>query len=565
MKRHIIAALLLIAAAAAATAQPKEVNAAQKAVFTLTTYKADGTLLATAQGFFLTKDGEAVSVWTPFVGAHSAEIIDTEGKKHPVVAVIGANDLYDVCRFRTAGPATPLATAATAAAAGEAVWVATYAPKTAKGQKPTAATINGQEPFSTKEGGNTYAYYILDGPISLPDAAEGCPVVSTTGQALGILQQPRNAYGTHATDPRLTDAFRTTGLTLADATLRKTALPIDLPQDTEQARLFLMMAATAADSTHYEHYIDVFREKFPNLLDAYSARAGRQLQRCDFQAVDQTMAQALNAVDAKADAHAEYAKLILAKEIYQSDTAYAPWSKQKALDEIDAACKLSSLPAYRHQRAQTIYAMGDYQQALDLFTQLTATDLRGGELYYECAQCKAQLKAPTPEITALLDSAVAVCGTPLQSNAAPYVLARARHFESIGEHRKAILDYIAYDTLAVRPTDPAFYYERFQCAKNAHLYQQALTDIARAIILSPATPLYLAEMASLQIKVGHYEQALATARRCVQVAPEYATAHTLLGLALLRTDKKAEGLQALQKAVELGDEQAGQLLEKYKE
>ena len=57
------------------TAQPAAVKNAGKAVFTLTTFKADGSLLASSHGIFVGKNGEAISQLKPFEGAASAVVI----------------------------------------------------------------------------------------------------------------------------------------------------------------------------------------------------------------------------------------------------------------------------------------------------------------------------------------------------------------------------------------------------------------------------------------------------------------------------------------------------------
>ncbi|MDE6002099.1 MAG: hypothetical protein K2G76_01185, partial [Prevotella sp.] len=54
---------------------------AANAVFTLKTFNADGSLLASANGFFISEQGEAVSSFAPFKGAHRAVVIDAQGKE----------------------------------------------------------------------------------------------------------------------------------------------------------------------------------------------------------------------------------------------------------------------------------------------------------------------------------------------------------------------------------------------------------------------------------------------------------------------------------------------------
>ena len=70
--RKITICLLFISMIAGA--QPAAVKKAANAVFTLTTYKEDGSVLATTNGFFITADGQAVSSWTPFNGAARATL-----------------------------------------------------------------------------------------------------------------------------------------------------------------------------------------------------------------------------------------------------------------------------------------------------------------------------------------------------------------------------------------------------------------------------------------------------------------------------------------------------------
>ena len=117
--------LLLIAAAV--TAQPSWTKKATKSVFTLKTFAADGTLIGSTNGFFTGEQGEAVSSFSPFKGASSAVVIDAQGKEMPVLCILGANDTYDVAKFRVDAKKTvPLPIAGTAATEGAQVWLLPY-------------------------------------------------------------------------------------------------------------------------------------------------------------------------------------------------------------------------------------------------------------------------------------------------------------------------------------------------------------------------------------------------------------------------------------------------------
>jgi len=253
----------------------------------------------------------------------------------------------------------------------------------------------------------------------------------------------------------------------------------------------------------------------------------------------------------------------LQKQRYHADKPFAPWSLDKALDEAQKAEAINPLDIYRHQQAQIIYAQGRYHEALNSFLALTKSSIRGGELFYEAAQCKTMLKAPDTEVMALLDSAVAACPKPLSAIAAPYVLARGMALDTQGQYRLALKDYNLYDSLMQgRPLSADFYYLRYKCEARSRQYLQALNDIARAIITSPAEPTYYAEMASLSLRVHRNDDAEKAARRCTELAPDYADGHLLLGMALLELGRKEEARTALLKAKELGDKRADEYLAK---
>ena len=76
--------------------------------------------------------------------------------------------------------------------------------------------------------------------------------------------------------------------------------------------------------------------------------------------------------------------------------------------------------------------------------------------------------------------------------------------------------------------------------------------------------MYFAEKASLLLRVNMKEEAFATADNCVKMAPEYAEGYLLRGLAAVQQGRKKQGLDDLQKAKELGNEQAQSLIDKYK-
>ena len=108
-----------------------------------------------------------------------------------------------------------------------------------------------------------------------------------------------------------------------------------------------------------------------------------------------------------------------------------------------------------------------------------------------------------------------------------------------------------------------FYYTREQAEKKGKLFQQALADITRAVLLAPQEPAYIAEKANLEIKINMLDNALVTAQECVKRFPDYSDGILILGLVQIYKGNKTEGLSNMRKAQDMGNEQAKSLVEKY--
>ena len=534
--------------------QSKQVKKAAASIFSLTTFKTDGTLLASTNGVFISDNGEAISAFYPFVGADSAVVIDTNGNALPVDVIIGANELYDVCKFKVNGKTTPIKIASTPSNDGEKVWMLGYS---IKNQEAKQVPIQKTELFMDK-----YTYYIFSSET--PENMEGCPFVNAKGELIGILQHANHSEGTHAVEAHfMKDMQINNGLSLADPVLRQTTIRTQLPAKEEDALVTLMMASEQ-NKKNYLKYIQDFKRSFPHAVDGYAAQARQYANKKEFAKAATEMETAIQNVHKKDAAHAEYAKIIFHQKLFQPDSTYLAWSLDKALAEAQKAYEINPLPAYQHQQAQIIYSKGNYQKAYDMFLALTKTNLRSGELFYEAAQAKAQLKANQAEILSLLDSAVAACPQPLTPIAAPFVLARGAAYDQAGDYKKAIMDYNRYDTLMLGRANHEFYYTRFNCNVKLRRYQQALNDIAHAAVLNRQEPTYLAEMASLQLKVNYIDDALKTTELCIGIAPNYPDIYLIKGLALIQKKQKKLGIEAFEKAKQLGDKRAQDYIDKYK-
>ena len=448
--KHIITFIAtLMAVLTPCLAQPSGVKEAANSVFKLTTYKADGTVLAESNGVFTSADGTAVSSLKPFLGAARAVVTDAKGRQAEVTRMLGANELYNVAKFKVNGiKAKPLALASTPAKGGEAVWLVTYGGK--GGQQPVAATVKSVETFMEK-----YSYYIF--AMQAPDGSTSCPFVNAAGEMIGILKPSTASTDIHATDARFANSLTTTGFALNDPALRQIGIAPALPQDLQQARFMLIMAEQEGDSVKRPAIISDFLEQYPTVVDGYSAMARLQAGGNDYEGASKTMEAAIKQAEQKDEAHAGYGKLIYDNLMFNPALSYKQWTLDKA----------------------------------------------------------------------------------------------------------AVFDYARYEILAGRQLGAQFYYVRGQTEIKAKLYQQALRDIATAIVLAPEEPTYYAEMASLQLRVNLTDDAIMTANKCIELAPEYSDGYLILGLAQIGKDDMTTGLANLEKAKQLGNAQAQSFIDKY--
>ena len=548
MKRISIIIMTLVLCASSLMAQPGPVQKVSKSVFTLTTFNKDGGIIASTQGVFIDNKGTAISTFKPFVGATKASIVDASGKSMNVDAILGADELYDVAKFRIIGATTAAPIASKASVAGEKVWLVPYSIKKSPFQQEDISSV---ENFMT-----TYNYYIFSS--SVPENAVGCPFVNKNGQVIGLMHTNGQ---TTAIDANYAKQLKVTGLSTLDAALRETGIRTALP-DTEQDAITMMTLKKGQIPVDvYNEYTQEFINKFPTSAFGYKEKALYLVDQEKYDEAAKLMEEGIKKSTAKDEAHSNYADLIYQKIAYKGDSTYTAWTLDKAIDEAQKAYAAKPQPVYKHQEAQINFLKGNYQKACDMFLDLTKSNLNGGELYFEAAQAKTHLKAPAQEIEVLLDSAISVgARTGMAGN---YYLARANFLNEQGQYRRAIQDYNMYDSIA-RPVDASFFYTRYQCETKLRMWQPALLDIARACHLAPKQPTFFAEWASLDLRVKRYDEGISAATHCTELAPEYADGYLLLGLLQKEKGLKDEAIKNLKKAQELGDTRAAEYLSKMK-
>ena len=554
--KKIITILFAACVCCMVNAQPdKWVKKASKAVFTLKTFNADGSLIGSGNGFFITADGVAVSSYTPFRGAAKAVVIDAMGKEYEVKSIIGANDVYDIAKFRV--DATKCQTLRTAPAAVEntSLWLLPYNAKNA--YSCTAAKVK-----SVQKVQNDYDYYTLE--ATAPENTVGCPYLNANGEVVGIQQQSSSDDNTtqYAVGAAFATGLKMTGLSLNDPALKATSIKKDLPDELDQAILTLYLASTLGDAQSFVGLVDDFIAKFPQAPDGYSYKAQIMAAQDNYPEADKYMKLAIDNATDKAEARYNYAKMMYQNLIYFYDSASHAWSYEQALEQAEQAVALDPQLPYLTQKAQLLFACKRYADSYAAFQDVIGKGGRTAECFYGAARCKEQLN-DTTACLALLDSAVATFSKPYLKEAAPYIYARAQALAESGKYRLAVNDYNEYENLMISQVNSEFYYIRSQVEAKARLFQQALNDLDKAIDKSPDILLYRSEKASLQIRVHLLDQAIETASECIRLFPDASDGYLFLGLAQCLKGDKALGVVNLLKAKDLGDAQADTLIEKY--
>lgn len=552
LKTLILTIALILGASTNIFAQPGAVKKAADAAFTLTTFKADGSILATSNGVCISTDGIAVSPWKPFIGADKAVIIDSKGQKHEVECLLGANEIYDIVKFQVSGK-TIAAPLATIVSIGDEAWI-TPMPKSGNAER---ADVSSVEKFMDK-----YNYTILKS--SATDKLNGAPVFNTKGQVIGLFNSAGESQS--STDANYAKDFIVKGLSQNDITLRQSDIRIGLPNTIEEAVVALMLSSEKPANIH-EAVVNEFITKFPQANDGYYALANLQIAKGEVANADKTMQTAISKVAAKDEAHYNYARLVYRNALIQEfaeKTKSVGWTLDKALDEIKKAETTKANDAYRHLQAQIIYAKGDYAKAYTEFEALTKTKFNNPELYLEMAQSRQHLGANDQEILDLLNKSIELCDTPYVSTSAPYFYTRGQQLEKMGEYRKAVQDYYTYEYFNQGRLGAAFYYMREQCEVKGRMWQQALQDILIASQLDPKEALYPTEAGSLLLRLNKVDAAISAAQQAIQLDASQPDAHLILGIAQCESKQKEEGLKNIQKAKELGNTQADTFLQKYK-
>ncbi len=528
---------------------------ASKAIFSITSYDKDGKTLGTGYGFFISQDGYALSTFDALKDAYSAEITDARKKKWKVTRICGASSLYNIVKFKTdcaKSNCLPLAET-----------------KLTKGEEATVLACKTKEtiaiPVSVSEVSSidSMGYYTLQGSISNNYA--GSPILNNKGEVAATLQTSQGKDSTHsfALDITFAKLLYTTGMSATEIALNSIHIAKQLPEEEPQARTFIyLFAQNSKDTLVYLSAIEDYITAFPQETLGYTQRATYRASLKDYAKADEDLEQGLANAKEKGDIHYEKSKLIYRLNMMTDYKQYKDWDMTKALDEANEALACNPLPLFTLQKADCQFAAKQYAEAFLSYQEVNKSNIASPQTFGAAAVAAEMSKQDSTVVLALLDSAIARYGTPSPKAASIYILQRASHLDRYGRYKEAAKDYQEVEDLqGAQNLNDNFFYIKSLCDTRARLYSRALADIEKALLMRPDDYDYTVEKALAQWRMGNYDEAIYAGKQALKLNPRGADAYKAIGLAYGEQGKKAEAIENLKKAKELGDPQAQALIE----
>lgn len=566
MKKTILSLIAIAACCSDAAAQkPADLN---KAVVNVVTYDANGNVLRSAYGFLIGENGEAVAPYQTFNGAARAEIIDWKGQQAQVKRIAGASSAYDLIRFTTDIPQKKLVTLtpATAPAAKDAdMMLAFYT--TDKKALPQNVSITAADLY------NDHYYY--ETTAANEDRFVGCPLLNAEGKVVALVQKNvlKDATTACAIDISFATELTINAQSAFSSDLNNVNIAKQLPVNDEESAFSYtyMLLHSQIDSAIVMTTCQDFIGLYPENTKILNERATYYAARGNYAAADADLKSAI-ALGGQNVSDCLYTQSVLMyNKMLVTDTANDPWPEwtlDTALKAAEEAYNAAPQPVYLLQQGQILFSMQQYAEAYEKFMAVNASEIANAQSFFYAANALERAEGDNTAIIALLDSAVAHLKTPYDSDAAPYIFARAQHLANAGEHRKATADYNEYEKIiGPKNLTAYFYYLRMQAEMGSRMYQQALDDVHTAITRSTNDEEkadYLLEQAALQLRVNLIDEAIASCNDIFALKDDMADAYKICGIAYGEKKNKGKMMEMFTKAQELGAENIGDLLEKYK-
>ncbi len=227
-------------------------------MFSVITYNKGNQILNTGNGFYIDENGTAVSDYTLFKGAERAVVVTADGKELPVEYILGANDMYDVVKFKTAADKKIVALQPTSrpGAVSETVYVLPYS--TQKAASGTHGTISKIDTISH----NSF-YYTLN--MKTGEKTVSCPVMNAEGEVVGLVQKnsDKESTSSYAIGIGYAKSLSITALSANDFTLNTIGIKKGLPEDESQALVYLYMSSSNLSKEEYLNLLNEFVQQYP--------------------------------------------------------------------------------------------------------------------------------------------------------------------------------------------------------------------------------------------------------------------------------------------------------------
>lgn len=567
----LVCALILMQSGGMLLAQkaPKWAERARRSVFTIEATDKSGNVTR-GTGFFVGDQGEAVSNYTLFIGADRATVIDADGGRLPVVCILGADDLYDVIRFKVSSQKKlpGLTPAVSQPAVGDRAYL--IPASSAKGAAPAVGPIS--EVTRIKE---QYGYYRVDMPLTREQVS--APLLNEGGQAFALAQADASGKGkTYGIDLAYIMSLRPAATDVLNKVYSSIGIRTAWASSADEALVALMLYAAQQDAHAYLATLDDFIATFPSSPDGYLTRAshyvyqrkklsdvGTEQQLLSRAEADLASAQKLFG-DNVAEGYYNHAKLIYGVSAADSTLTAPGWTMDRAADWIARAIAADDRPLYRQLEADIAFFRGDYAKAAADYALVNQGPGASASSFYMAAKTEEQLEAPdTTRMFILMDSAITRATGVNPTDAATYIMDAVDMRMRRGQFAEAVKLYDRYYALTGGEVMPRFYYYREQAKFRANDMDGALSDIRLALEGDPNNALYLAEEGSIYLRKQDFAKARQSLERCIAQAPDFSAGHRLLGLCLVRSGKKAEGCRAFERAKELGDPVVERLMKQH--
>lgn len=573
MKRTILSILLLtISFLSFAQLQPapKFASKVQKSILSLNTYDKNGELMKSGTAFFVSQNGDAIADYSLFKNAYKAMVIDASGKQYDVDYILGADDTYSIVRFHVNTKGNSFLTPAKYI---QSVGTTVYAINFSKNKLSVCpqSAVESLDSINAK-----YAYYKFTNDMG--NDYVGSPVFNEAGEVIGILHsamgQGINLHS-YAMDIRFREELKISAIQSSSSSLALKSINIakGIPDTVEECLVYAYFKSRTASNDEYLDILNRMITTFPQNAELYQRRSVPFTDMGRTADADADLQKYLSLAVDKAVANYTIGQCIYNKLRYVPEPAYEKWTADVAIDYVNKAIELESaqsrdesaanLLKFKEQKALILSLKKDYDGAIALYEEINTGEYRSPAYYYAISVAREARGDSASLIIAELDSAVNMFGTPMPTEAASYVLRRGQIHANAGKYRQAVLDYNQYAYLMNSQVSDVFYYDRSQIEINARMFQQALDDINTAVSLRPDSPLYQVERGAMCLRVNMIDDCIASCTQALSLDANLAVAYRIRGYAYIQKQDMKSARKDLEKAIELGDESAQELLNTY--